>query len=87
MSGAGVARGRPALPAAGLTFEVDCRTSPGDAGRPHLVTVTADWQLLTPHNLDAERVAVPGTGCGRIVGDQFGDPGRFQLRQVAQRCR
>ena len=49
---------RPALPSDGLTFDVSCRSSAHEEGRPHPVTVTGDWQLLTPHNLDAERVAV-----------------------------
>lgn len=49
---------RPALPPDGLTFDVLCRSSADEEVRPHPVTVTRDWQLVTPHNLDAERVAV-----------------------------
>ncbi len=51
-------RARPTLPPEGLTFEVNCRSFPDDPGRPHPVTVTPDWRLTTPHNLDAERIAV-----------------------------
>lgn len=49
---------RSPLPPDGLTFEVSCRTSARDPGRQHPVTVTHDWHLITPHDLDAERVAV-----------------------------
>jgi len=56
-AGDGLAR-RAALPAEGLTFEVPCRSSASGPERPHPVTLTPDWRLHTPHDLDAERVAV-----------------------------
>lgn len=47
---------RPTLPPQGVTFDVTCPTSA--RGRPHEVTITPDWRLLQPHDLDAERVGV-----------------------------
>ncbi|HOA89567.1 MAG TPA: hypothetical protein PKX10_11015 [Propioniciclava tarda] len=47
---------RPVLPASGVTFDVVCPEPAG--GRPHEVTITPDWRLLHPHDLDAERVGV-----------------------------
>lgn len=42
-----------------LTFEVECRTSrSASRGRLHPVTIHADWSVTTPHDLDAERVAM-----------------------------
>lgn len=49
---------RAALPPDGLTFGVSCRSSASGPDHPHPVTLTPDWRLHTPHNLDAERVAV-----------------------------
>ncbi len=49
---------RAALPPEGLTFGVSCRSSASGPDQPHPVTLTPDWRLHTPHNLDAERVAV-----------------------------
>ena len=56
----------PALPrlaplpdGAALTACVPCSTSPDMAGATrHEITVAADWSVATPHDLEAERVAV-----------------------------
>jgi len=48
----------PALPPEGLVLEVACHASPTGPGRRHPVTITPDWQLVTPHDLDAERIGV-----------------------------
>lgn len=58
MEAHGAPRHRLALPDAGVTFDVECCSTAGDERRPHPVTITPDWQLITPHNLDAERIAV-----------------------------
>ena len=61
----GVALEREVLPALGptpdgaaVTFEVRCRTRKAGRGAAHPVTLDADWQLRTPHDLEAERIAV-----------------------------
>lgn len=46
------------LPAEGVTFEVLCRTAPGAEPLTHEVTISADWLLTTPHDLDMERIGV-----------------------------
>lgn len=49
----------PAAEGRALVLEVECRTSPHDRRGPlHPVTITPDWQLETPHDLAAERVAM-----------------------------
>lgn len=49
---------RPALPAQGVAVEVPCRSVPGARAKPHTVTVTREWELITPHDLEVERIAV-----------------------------
>lgn len=41
-----------------VTFTIACRTSASGTPREHEVSVTPGWQLVTPHDLDAERLAV-----------------------------
>lgn len=42
-----------------LTFEVDCRVgSDASSGEPHRIVVHGDWSIETPHDLEAERVAM-----------------------------
>ncbi len=42
-----------------LVLSVPCRTQrAGGRGRPHGITIEPDWTVLTPHDLEAERVAV-----------------------------
>lgn len=48
----------PSVPACGLTFEVGCRSVAGGPFTPHAVTITPDWRLETPHDLEAERIAI-----------------------------
>ena len=49
----------PAQDGTCLTFEVECRTNRrATRGKRHPMTINADWTIQTPHNLDAERVAV-----------------------------
>lgn len=48
----------PVLPADGRTFPIQCRTAPGRRGVRHDVSLTADWQLETPHDLESERIGV-----------------------------
>ena len=41
-----------------LELEVECRTSrDATTGARHPITITDDWTLISPHDLDAERVA------------------------------
>ena len=45
--------------AAPLTFDVQCRTNPrATRGKKHPMTIHPDWSVTTPHDLEAERVAV-----------------------------
>jgi len=49
----------PAQDGTCLTFEVECRTNRrATRGKRHPMTINADWTIQTPHDLDAERVAV-----------------------------
>lgn len=42
-----------------LVIEIECRTSTRvRRGRRHEVTIAADWSVTTPHDIEAERVAV-----------------------------
>ena len=50
---------RSALPTEGVTFDVTCRSAPGARGRPHPVTIAQDWRLVTPQDLEIERIGVP----------------------------
>lgn len=76
----------PMLPAGGVTFDVTCRTAPGARGRPHPVTVTADWSLATPHDLDTERIAVAlgGTLTCVDLADRLLPAARDLLEHVAR---
>lgn len=58
MGGGALSSGRPALPVDGVTFRVTGCSAPGHEETGHEVTITQDWRLLTPHDLDAERVGV-----------------------------
>jgi hypothetical protein len=40
-----------------LTLAVECRTEPNRPGNAHQITLDTEWQVHTPHDLDAERVA------------------------------
>lgn len=49
----------PGGPGGALQLNLECRTSRSAVrGRPHPVTITADWRFESPHDLAAERVAV-----------------------------
>ena len=49
----------PGGPGRALQLDLECRTSRASRrGRAHPVTITADWRFESPHDLDAERVAV-----------------------------
>jgi hypothetical protein len=49
----------PAPSGAALTFDVECRTNRrATRSKRHPMTINADWTVQTPHDLDAERVAV-----------------------------
>ena len=49
----------PAPGGRALTATVECRTSRSAiGGEPHRVIIRPDWSVQTPHDLDAERVAV-----------------------------
>jgi hypothetical protein len=41
-----------------LTLAVECRTDPKKRGAAHQITIQPDWQVRTPHDLEAERVAL-----------------------------
>ncbi|PKH40149.1 hypothetical protein SAMN05192575_11313 [Nocardioides alpinus] len=42
-----------------VDFEVECRTSPDSTtGERHTATLLEDWTVLTPHDLEAERVGL-----------------------------
>lgn len=49
---------KAALPDAGLTFTLRCRTQAATRTRPHPVTLFPDWRLDTGHDLDTERIGV-----------------------------
>lgn len=59
----------PGGPGRALEVDVECRTSK-DArrGRPHPVTVTADWSFESHHDLAAERVAAAFGGFTSCLG-------------------
>lgn len=48
----------PLLPAEGLTVTVSCSTGPGSTPTPHEVTISAEGELTTPHDLELERIGV-----------------------------
>lgn len=52
-----------------LVADLVCRTSKGSRrGRPHQVTITADWSFESPHDLAAERVAAAFGGFTSCIG-------------------
>lgn len=61
----------PTGPAPGgraLTATVECRTSRSAIhGEPHGIIIRTDWSVQTPHDLDAERVAVAFGGYASCV--------------------
>ena len=56
-----------------LVIEVECRTSPrASRGKRHPVTIASDWSVTTPHDIDAERVAIAFgayTSCVALVDE------------------
>lgn len=54
-----------------LTFHIECRPSPtASRGPRHAVTIHPDWEVETPHDLEAERVAVAFggyTSCLKLI--------------------
>ena len=59
----------PGGPGRALEVDLECRTSK-DArrGRPHPVTITADWSFESHHDLGAERVAAAFGGFTSCLG-------------------
>ena len=62
----------PARDGRALVLDVECRTSTRQRGPLHPVTITPEWQLETPHDLAAERVAMAFGGyCSCVlIADQ-----------------
>jgi hypothetical protein len=59
----------PGGPGRALQLDLECRTSKSAArGRPHPVTITADWRFESPHDLAAERVAAAFGGFTSCLG-------------------
>lgn len=59
----------PGGPGAELVLDLECRTSKdAKRGRPHPVTITADWGFESRHDLAAERVAAAFGGFTSCVG-------------------
>jgi hypothetical protein len=71
-----------------LTLVVECRTNPRRRGSAHEVTIEPDWQVRTPHDLEAERVALAFGGylsCISLVDRVV--PALAELSQVIGRRR
>lgn len=71
-----------------LTLVVECRTDPRKRGDAHQITFDLDWQVHTPHDLEAERIALAFGGylsCISLV-DQVA-PALAELAQLIGRRR
>ena len=76
----------PAADGRALVLDVECRTSTGQRGPLHPVTITPHWQLETPHDLAAERVAMAFGGyCSCVlIADQVVPALRIAVQLLAR---
>ena len=78
----------PAADGRELVLDVECRTSTKNRRGPlHPVTITPDWRLETPHDLEAERVAVAFGGyCSCVpIADQVVPALQLAVQLLARR--
>lgn len=88
----------PAPGGSSLTFTTECCTDPKSRfGTPHEVTILPDWTVVTPHDIDAERVAqalgAKWCSCIKLVDEivpayrksvQIADPDNLSSLSAAQ---
>jgi hypothetical protein len=76
----------PAADGRALVLDVECRTSTSQRGPLHPVTITPEWELETPHDLAAERVATAFGGyCSCVlIADQVVPALRIAVRLLAR---
>jgi hypothetical protein len=78
----------PAADGRALVLDVECRTSTKQRGPLHPVTITPDWQLETPHDLAAERIAMAFGGyCSCVlIADQVVPALRVAVQLLARQA-